>query len=30
MRLGFTYGAHEDVGPVGAAGITVQLWRVTG
>jgi len=30
MRIGFAYGANEHVGPVHAAGITVQnLWRIT-
>jgi regulator of sigma E protease len=30
MRIGFAYGANEHVGPVDAAGITVQnLWRLT-
>jgi regulator of sigma E protease len=30
MRIGFAYGATEHVGPVHAAGITVEnLWRIT-
>jgi regulator of sigma E protease len=30
MRIGFAYGANDHVGPVHAAGITVEnLWRIT-
>jgi regulator of sigma E protease len=30
MRIGFAYGANEHVGPIHAAGITVDnLWRIT-